>query len=148
MELISCHKSILNKRFNCNKDFILKVCKGKCCDILKTKCQYKTDNGLCSIYNNKPLVCDISPFNIIDNNLVIRWRYYSLPCYGHGSLVYETFKSSLLKLLGESEYNNLIKDIKSNTKEIYVLIEDEIYNRIQEINNLLKIGDIDNLWKV
>ena len=93
----------------CSLDYLLNVCKGRCCGfgtvpllpaevkMLKAKvdgegflinpgkrCTYQLDNGLCSLHDEglKPISCCLSPFTLNSNDtLVIKNRNRLFSCY-------------------------------------------------------------------
>jgi hypothetical protein len=147
----------LNHKFLCSPEYIVNHCKGRCCwganrlsisllpeedkEFQKTekKCFYQCKTGLCSLHGTikKPFGCIISPFTVNKNKtLIIRHRYSKFKCHGQGDYAYNVFKFSLVKLFGEKQYNKLKEDLENNVNEIYLELDEDIFNKLIYLDKL------------
>lgn len=100
-------------------------------------CPFKTDDGLCSIHEDKPMGCRFSPFTLNNNDtLIVRNRYRLLICYKcDGSIpAYQAHKWSLTQILGIEVAEKVIRHMEENDSDIIVEISEDIYN-IMKNNN-------------
>ena len=113
-------------------------------------CPFKTDSGLCSVHNDKPFGCRVSPFTLTKNNtLIVRNRYRLLKCYRRKDIkkipVYKAHKESLLLLFGEKGVKRIIKRIKKKKdcvvkldyQKYRILIDNDFSKNKKEFNALL-----------
>ena len=104
------------------------------------KCPYKTKYHLCEIHRKDKLFgCVISPFTLNKSNtLIIRHRYSRLKCHGQGQPAYKVFRKSLYYLFGELQCARIIRNMNKGVKEIYVDMDEEIYNKLFYLDALKK----------
>jgi DNA modification methylase/Fe-S-cluster containining protein len=159
---ITISSKMMNQMFMpCTTDFILKTCKGRCCEgsggimvtIHKSErkkfhsgqflaadsrglCPYKSDNGLCSIHKDKPFGCLASPFTLNNNDkLIVRNRYRCLKCYrmdGNKIPAYEAHRLALVSIVGQAEYARLVKHLKDGGGDLVIEIKRSIYEMIKD----------------
>lgn len=82
-------------------------------------CPFKSDNGLCTIHEQKPFGCRSSPFTLTSRStLIVRNRYRVLLCYGCVNSVpaYKAHHWSLLQIFGEVETSRLTDSIEYGHK--------------------------------
>ena len=110
-------------------------------------CPFKGEDSLCTIHNDKPFGCKVSPFTLtIKDTLIIRNRYRMLRCYNTPDAVpvYIAHRWSLVQIFGEKEVVRIIKEIEAGKEEIQALIDYNKYTIIQD-NDIAKHPDRESV---
>jgi len=109
----------------------------------KGLCPFKNEYGLCVLHNTiyKPFGCIVSPFTLNKNNtLIVRNRYRLLKCYRiniNKTPVYIAHKFSLVKLFGESGYDEICNNMNFN-RDFFIYLDNIKYSILKDNDNFKK----------
>jgi hypothetical protein len=102
-------------------------------------CPCQTDEHLCSLHGtgDKPFGCTASPFTLNRNGtLIVRHRYYMLPCHRDGNVpAYRAFESSLRAVLAvDDEYERLAAHLDAGYGDTFVVLRPDVVAALEYIN--------------
>lgn len=121
--------------------------KGGLIQAIDRRCPFKTiGTELCSLHNKglKPFGCRISPFSLNNTGtLIIRNRYRLIRCYNKGPKIpaYVAFKSSLIELFGDKEYQDIKNAFDSDLTSYTTTINEIVLHKLRMNEGLKRRSD-------
>ena len=116
-------------------------------------CPFLSEQGLCGVHEDKPLICQLAPFTFNQNyTLVIKYRNIALKCCSDKSVAltpaYIAYRWVLVKLFGLEETKRIVKlmdrfvtlseDLKATNNDIYSDMDRNLFNDIIKLRNVYR----------
>lgn len=112
-------------------------------------CPFKSNAGLCTIHDQKPLGCKASPFTFNDNRtLIVRNRYRLLKCYKSAiepAPAYAAHRWSLIAIFGEDIASKICREAKEGKDAIYADMEQNVFDILWGNHNKRNNKSLDSL---